>query len=138
MRNISTFRKLAPVFRLGLTRKYLLLVGLAIMAACMISPAAAAQSFPVTPITQCGTVIKTPGYYVIKQALQSTSTTVDCIQIAAPASTSILGPISRVREAPAQRRLESGFSIAPPAFSCNWAIQTFKASASASWWRVRE
>jgi hypothetical protein len=38
-----------------------------------------------TSITQCGTVISTPGNYVISQSLTSTSNTVDCIDIDSPA-----------------------------------------------------
>jgi len=74
----NTFRELARVSRSGLTKK--LLMGMTIAAACTIPVAANAD----TPIAQCGTVIKTPGTYQTTQALQSTSATVDCIQIAAP------------------------------------------------------
>jgi hypothetical protein len=36
------------------------------------------------PITQCGTVISSPGFYVLNQSIKSTSLTVDCIQVSSP------------------------------------------------------
>jgi len=85
---MNTLRKLALVFRSGPT-KYLLVMGLTMAAACTF--AAALETTPPTNITSCGTVIKTPGYYVVRQDLQSTSKTVDCIQIAVPSVNLDLG-----------------------------------------------
>ena len=77
MRNAKTFCKLARI-----VRPDLLVVGAIVSLTYLMPPAAVA--LPITPITACGTVIKTPGFYSVSQALQSTSETVDCIQIAAP------------------------------------------------------
>jgi hypothetical protein len=78
--------------------KYLVLLGLTMAAACGLGPAAEAQN-TATPVTQCGTIISAPGIYGVKQSLQSTSDTVDCIQISAsgvaltiPIGSSLRGP----------------------------------------------
>ena len=44
-----------------------------------------------TTIGKCGTVISAPGNYVVEQSLSSTSTTVDCIDIAAPGVGLLIG-----------------------------------------------
>ncbi len=63
--------------------KLLLGIGLAASAAVGLARPAAIQA-PPSSITQCGTVINSPGVYDVEQSLTSTSTTVDCIQVAAP------------------------------------------------------
>jgi hypothetical protein len=55
---------------------------LLILAACAMGQNADAQMN--TPINSCGTVISEPGNYIVSNALQSSSETVDCIQIDSP------------------------------------------------------
>jgi len=43
-----------------------------------------AQQFQKIPITQCGTVISSPGFYILSQSIKSASLTVDCIQVSSP------------------------------------------------------
>lgn len=60
-------------------------IALAIAAAAIAADAQKAQATAGTPITQCGTVITTPGLYVVSASLTSTSNTVDCIDVDTPA-----------------------------------------------------
>jgi hypothetical protein len=91
MYNSSTFAFLPRTGKLtamlGLTmnqRKRCLVSAALVFAACAIGQKADAQTTPTTPINSCGTVISTPGVYVVTKALQSDSETVDCIQINSP------------------------------------------------------
>jgi hypothetical protein len=64
-------------------KKCLLSAPLLILAVCGIGQTAEAQ-INGKPINSCGTVISEPGYYIVSNSLQSSSETVDCIQIASP------------------------------------------------------
>src|ERR1700759_8312 len=60
------------------SKGYVLLASLAALAGVLTHDAHAQT---VTPITSCGVVLATPGLYMVQSPLQSTSDTVDCIQI---------------------------------------------------------
>jgi hypothetical protein len=59
-------------------------IALATVAAGIAADAQKAQATAGTPITQCGTVITTPGNYVVNASLTSTSNTTDCIDVNTP------------------------------------------------------
>ena len=63
----------------------------ALMALAAATLASVADAQTVTTISKCGTVINSPGNYDVEQSLSSTSSTVDCIDIAAPGVGLLIG-----------------------------------------------
>jgi hypothetical protein len=76
---------------LNLLRNFILGIGIMAVAiiafvsgGCSNTNAVSTSKIAYTPVTECGTIISTPGDYVLTQSLTSTSNSVDCIQIASP------------------------------------------------------